>query len=82
VTGRTATPSSERDLSPDRFAIHRTDTPGATIAFVHEGEGGFPLLLVHGWPETKRIWWRNVSVLAPVHVGYHTGDGGDRSDEP
>src|SRR3954465_14192353 len=25
---------------------------------------GFPLLLVHGWPETKRIWARNVEPLA------------------
>jgi len=22
------------------------------------------LLLVHGWPETKRIWWRNIAPLA------------------
>jgi pimeloyl-ACP methyl ester carboxylesterase len=34
------------------------------LAFVREGEGGFPLLLVHGWPETKRIWWRNIEPLA------------------
>jgi pimeloyl-ACP methyl ester carboxylesterase len=34
------------------------------IAYIREGEGGFPLLLVHGWPETKRIWWRNVGPLA------------------
>ncbi|MGH9232362.1 MAG: alpha/beta fold hydrolase [Acidimicrobiales bacterium] len=54
----------EADLSPDRFAVHHADTPGASIAYVHEGEGGLPLLLVHGWPETKRIWWRNISVLA------------------
>jgi pimeloyl-ACP methyl ester carboxylesterase len=26
--------------------------------------GGYPLLLVHGYPETKRIWWRNVRPLA------------------
>src|SRR3954470_9382910 len=25
---------------------------------------GYPLLLVHGWPETKRIWARNVAPLA------------------
>ena len=31
---------------------------------MREGEGGFPLLLIHGWPETKRIWWRNVEPLA------------------
>ena len=28
------------------------------------GEGGYPLLLLHGWPETKRIWWRNIEPLA------------------
>ena len=27
-------------------------------------KGGYPLLLVHGWPETKRIWWRNIAPLA------------------
>ncbi len=37
---------------------------GTEIAYVREGEGGFPLLLIHGWPETKRIWWRNVEPLA------------------
>jgi pimeloyl-ACP methyl ester carboxylesterase len=37
---------------------------GLELAFVHEGGGGFPLLLLHGWPETKRIWWRNVEELA------------------
>ena len=26
--------------------------------------GGVPLLLVHGWPETKRIWWRVIEPLA------------------
>jgi pimeloyl-ACP methyl ester carboxylesterase len=25
---------------------------------------GFPVLLVHGWPETRRIWARNVDALA------------------
>ena len=34
------------------------------IAYLREGAGGFPLLLLHGWPETKRIWWRNVEQLA------------------
>jgi pimeloyl-ACP methyl ester carboxylesterase len=34
------------------------------VAYVRAGEGGYPLLLVHGWPETKRIWWRNIGPLA------------------
>src|SRR3954453_22335034 len=34
------------------------------LAFEHAGQGGRPLLLVHGWPETRRIWERNVEPLA------------------
>jgi pimeloyl-ACP methyl ester carboxylesterase len=53
------------DLDPSRFTTHRaTLSTGATLAYVREGAGGVPLLLVHGWPETKRIWWRNVAPLA------------------
>ncbi len=52
------------DLDPNRFPIHRsTLSTGATLAYLREGVGGVPLLLVHGWPETKRIWWRNVEPL-------------------
>lgn len=52
------------DLTPDRVHIETTDVRGFTQAYVREGTGGVPLLLVHGWPETKRIWWRNVAPLA------------------
>jgi len=38
--------------------------PGVELAYWRMGAGGFPLLLVHGWPETKRIWARNVEPLA------------------
>jgi pimeloyl-ACP methyl ester carboxylesterase len=34
------------------------------LAFDRHGDGGVPLLLVHGWPETRRIWARNVQPLA------------------
>jgi pimeloyl-ACP methyl ester carboxylesterase len=37
---------------------------GLGLAFIHAGAGGYPLLLIHGWPETKRIWSRNVDPLA------------------
>jgi len=41
------------------FALHRaTLSTGLQIAFANEGRGGVPLLLIHGWPETRRIWWR------------------------
>ena len=29
---------------------------GVRLAFDHAGAGGVPLLLIHGWPETRRIW--------------------------
>ncbi len=45
------------------FDVKSTTTRGFTQAFVREGIGGKPVLLVHGWPETKRIWWRNITPL-------------------
>jgi pimeloyl-ACP methyl ester carboxylesterase len=48
----------------DRFPVHRAEVrDGVELAYIREGEG-FPLVLLHGWPETKRIWWRNVEPLA------------------
>ena len=43
---------------------HAEVRAGVDLAYVLEGAGGYPLLLVHGWPETKRIWWRNIGPLA------------------
>lgn len=55
--------------APDAFTIHRAEVAsGLSLAYLHEGVGGYPLLLVHGYPETKRIWWRNVEPL--VAAGY------------
>jgi pimeloyl-ACP methyl ester carboxylesterase len=49
----------------DAFAVQRARVRGELeLAFVREGVGGYPLLLVHGYPETKRIWWRNIAPLA------------------
>jgi len=46
------------------FEVQRAEIRGVELAFVREGEGGYPLLLLHGWPETMRIWWRNIEPLA------------------
>jgi pimeloyl-ACP methyl ester carboxylesterase len=54
----------QADLDPSRFSSQRTAIRGGELAFVREGTGGVPLLLVHGWPETKRIWWRVIGPLA------------------
>jgi pimeloyl-ACP methyl ester carboxylesterase len=41
------------------------DGRGFRQAYTRAGPpGGHPLLLVHGWPETRRIWARNVEPLA------------------
>ena len=55
--------------APDAFEVHKATVDGdLEIAYVREGIGGYPLLLVHGYPETKRIWWRNIQPL--VDAGY------------
>ena len=55
--------SDPRELDATRFRVRSASPRGFRQVTVDEGEG-FPLLLVHGWPETKRIWWRNVAPLA------------------
>jgi pimeloyl-ACP methyl ester carboxylesterase len=50
---------------PALHETHRVEVRnGVTIAYAREGHGGIPLLLLHGYPETKRIWWRNIGPLA------------------
>src|ERR1700712_3328494 len=50
---------------PQAFETNRTTVrDGVELAYVRAGAGGYPLLLLHGWPETKRIWWRNIGPLA------------------
>jgi pimeloyl-ACP methyl ester carboxylesterase len=61
----TRTEPSATELEPGRFPTERAAVAdGLELDFVRLGEGGYPLLLVHGWPETKRIWWRNLEPLA------------------
>lgn len=39
---------------------------GRRLGYWRAGHGGHPLLLVHGFPETKRIWARNLAALAAL----------------
>jgi pimeloyl-ACP methyl ester carboxylesterase len=56
--------SSEPDPRP-RHPVQRVEVrEGLTLGYWRAGEGGYPLLLVHGFPETKRIWARNLAPLA------------------
>jgi pimeloyl-ACP methyl ester carboxylesterase len=51
----------------DAFAVQYAEVrDGVRIGYVRAGAGGYPLLLLHGWPETNRIWWRNIGPLAEV----------------
>jgi pimeloyl-ACP methyl ester carboxylesterase len=52
------------EVDPGRFATHFFEGRGFRQAYVRETGGSVPLLLVHGWPETKRIWWRMIEPLA------------------
>ena len=52
------------DTDPARFATHFAAPRGFRQAYVHEGAGGVPVVCVHGWPETKRIFWRVIEPLA------------------
>ena len=52
------------DLDPDRFEVHHAAPNGVRLAYLREGAGGVPLVCVHGWPETKRIFWRVIAPLA------------------
>jgi pimeloyl-ACP methyl ester carboxylesterase len=53
-------------LDAAQHAVRRANPRGFAQAYVRAGEGGLPLLLLHGWPETKRIWWRNIAALAAL----------------
>jgi pimeloyl-ACP methyl ester carboxylesterase len=51
------------EIDPSRFVTHRSAERGFSQAFVREGIGGVPLVCVHGWPETKRLYWRVIEPL-------------------
>jgi pimeloyl-ACP methyl ester carboxylesterase len=55
---------SSSHLDPHRFLLHNAEPRGFRQAFVRHGIGGVPLLCVHGWPETMRIFWKVIEPLA------------------
>ena len=58
------TPAVNPDIDPARFPIVTASPRGFAQAYVRVNPGGVPLLCVHGWPETKRIFWRVIAPLA------------------
>lgn len=56
---------NDRDVDPGRYRIEQAAPRGFTQVYVRENPGGAgPVVLVHGWPETKRIWWKVIGPLA------------------
>ncbi len=67
-------------LDPNAFAIHRKVVrDDVELAYVREGVGGVPIVLLHGWPGSKRLFWKNIAPLAEagfeVIVPDHRGFG-------
>jgi pimeloyl-ACP methyl ester carboxylesterase len=52
------------DIDPHRFPVEFATLRGFRQAFVRVNPGGVPLLCVHGWPESKRIFWKVIQPLA------------------
>lgn len=53
-------------LNPELFTIHRASPRGFEQAYVREGVGGIPLLCVHGWPDTKHLFWKVIQPLTEL----------------
>ncbi|WCO67424.1 alpha/beta hydrolase [Iamia majanohamensis] len=77
------------DADAGRFAVRETRARGFAQRYVRVGEGGVPLLAVHGWPESKRIWWRvleplaeaGFDVIAPDLRGFGDSEVGPPDDD-
>lgn len=58
----------ESSVDPRRFATHYSRLRGFDQAFVHErarhGGDAPALVCVHGWPESKRIFWKVIEPFA------------------
>jgi pimeloyl-ACP methyl ester carboxylesterase len=51
-------------LDIDALPSATFDGRGFDLVYTRVGEGGLPVLLVHGWPETRRLYWRVIEPLA------------------
>jgi len=61
----------------------KIDSGGVSLDVTVEGEG-FPVVLVHGWPDTKRLWSKQVPALVAAGFQVVTYDqrGYGASDKP
>ncbi len=81
-------PAPKSDIDPAKFTTQFAPIRGVRLAFIREGIGGVPLLLAHGWPESKRIFWRVIEplvragfeVIVPDLRGFGESEPGDFGD--
>lgn len=70
-------------MRSDAFKVKKaTLQDGVSIAYVREGNGGVPLLLLHGWPSTKRIFYRNIGPLSEAGFDVVAPDASGWGDSP
>ena len=51
-------------LRIDAFPVEVFDGRGFDLVYTRVGNGGTPLVLVHGWPESRRLYWKVIDPLA------------------
>ncbi|EPR15205.1 hypothetical protein M527_25675 [Sphingobium indicum IP26] len=77
------TPPADRQIHAASFEVRRTTVrDNAEIAYIREGVGGLPLLMLHGWPSTKRIFYRNIGPLAEAGFEVIAPDASGWGDSP
>ena len=59
----TAEPGTDYGWLPAGFTVHEVDTNGTTISAAAGGSGP-TMVLLHGWPQTGRVWRHVMSRLA------------------
>ncbi len=60
-------PAAEFDRIDYGFQLHSADVDGKTIAYIDEGRGERPLLLIHGLGTNAKSWQRNIPAWSRDH---------------
>ena len=75
--------SNLNPMDANTYEIHRaTVRDGIGLAYIREGRGGVPLLMLHGWPASKRIFYRNIAPLAEAGFEVIVPDASGWGDSP
>lgn len=61
---------AQQEVSPDAVSVRSVELSAGRIQYVAQGEGGTPVLFVHGFGGDKNNWLLNLAPLASGHVVY------------